>query len=196
VKTLARLAIGIRRNAESLLAFAKVTLGLLQHEKRRRGAVSVHSSIGDIVTLLDPYIKLRETEVRQELMAEKDIILASRAAVESILTNLVINSLKAFERRRPDKRLIVIRTRNVEERGGRARQFIELTTLDNGPGITAIGIEDIWLPGKTTTDEGTGLGLTIVKDVVSELGGKVAAIASGELGGAEIIATLPIRRED
>jgi signal transduction histidine kinase len=190
---LADLAGGIRRNADSLLSFARVTLGLLQHEKRRRGAVSVNQSVKAIVSLLEPYSVLREAKVELDLQAEQDEVLASRAALESILTNLIINSLKSFERRPPGQRRIVVRTRNVQERTGKERPFIQLSVLDNGPGISGLNVQDIWLPGKTTTEEGTGLGLTIVRDVVTELGGRVAAVQQGEMGGAEILVHLPVR---
>jgi signal transduction histidine kinase len=193
-QTMMELAAGIRRDAESLLAFAKVTLGLLQHEKRRRGLVSIHASVVDVVTLLKPYIDLRKVTVQQDLLADDDKVLASRAALECIFTNLLINSLKAFERCPPRKRLVMIRTRNIQEHAAKGRSYVELGVLDNGPGIGGISIDDIWLPGRTTTTEGTGLGLTIVKDVVTELGGKVAAVAQGELGGAEMIINIPVRR--
>jgi signal transduction histidine kinase len=64
---------------------------------------------------------------------------------------------------------------------------------DNGPGIEKLAIEEIWLPGKTTTEKGTGLGLTIVKDVVEELRGRIEAEAHGELGGACFTITLPLK---
>jgi signal transduction histidine kinase len=195
LQTMGELAAGIQRDAESLLAFAKVTLGLLQHEKRRRGIVSIHGSIGDVVTLLKPYIDLRSVTVEQEFLAEEEMVLASRAALECILANLLINSMKAFESSPPGERRILIRTRNIQEHGGKEQVFLELGVLDNGPGINGISIEDIWLPGKTTTTGGTGLGLTIVKDVVTEMGGKVAAVSNGELGGAELVITIPVRRK-
>jgi signal transduction histidine kinase len=195
MQTMAELAAGIRRDAESLLAFAKVTLGLLQHEKRRRGVVSIHASVGDVVLLLKPYIDLRGVTVGQELRAEAETVLASRAALECILTNLLLNSMRAFETSPPGERNILIRTRNIQEYGGKEQPFLELSVLDNGPGIKDISTEDIWLPGMTTTPGGTGLGLTIVKDVVTEMGGKVAAVANGELGGAELIITVPVRRK-
>ena len=55
--------------------------------------------------------------------------------------------------------------------------------LDNGPGIQNIGLDEIWLPGRTTFPGGTGFGLTIVRDSVSDLRGTRDAIAKGELGG-------------
>jgi C4-dicarboxylate-specific signal transduction histidine kinase len=53
-------------------------------------------------------------------------------------------------------------------------------------------MNDIWLPGQTRRPNGTGLGLTIVRDAVHDLGGKASAIAHGELGGASFIVELPI----
>jgi len=64
--------------------------------------------------------------------------------------------------------------------------------MDNGPGIEGIRLREIWLPGRTTRKNGTGLGLTIVRDAALDLGGTVSAKASGPLGGAEIIVSLPI----
>ena len=66
--------------------------------------------------------------------------------------------------------------------------------MDNGPGIEGISVEDVWLPGKTTTEKGTGLGLTIVRDVVLDLNGSVDAVAHGELGGGKFIVTLPLKK--
>ncbi len=73
------------------------------------------------------------------------------------------------------------------------KKLIQLTVMDNGPGIRDLSPDDVWLPGKTTTREGTGLGLTVVKDVVTELGGRVHAVSQGDLGGAEFIIDLPAR---
>ena len=67
-----------------------------------------------------------------------------------------------------------------------------MTFMDNGPGISGLTVDEIWIPGETTKKHGTGLGLTIVKDTVSELGGEVEAFAEGELGGAEIRIRVPI----
>ena len=70
--------------------------------------------------------------------------------------------------------------------------ILTLSVSDNGPGINGINLKDIWLPGQTSNPNGTGLGLTIVRDAVYDLGGKVRANANGEYGGADIIVEIPI----
>ena len=109
----------------------------------------------------------------------------SRAAVESIVTNLLNNSLTAFESAGTMERRTELTTA-VED--GRWR----LTAADNGPGIVGIRKRDIWLPGRTTRKNGTGLGLTIVRDAVRDLDGEVDAREHGELGGADIVVQVPI----
>jgi signal transduction histidine kinase len=67
-----------------------------------------------------------------------------------------------------------------------------LTVADSGPGIVGLSVSEIWLPGRTTTTGGSGLGLTIVRDAAIELGGRASARAAGELGGAEFTVELPL----
>jgi C4-dicarboxylate-specific signal transduction histidine kinase len=67
-----------------------------------------------------------------------------------------------------------------------------LIVSDTGPGIVDVKLSEIWLPGITSSNTGTGLGLTIVRDTVRDLGGNVFATANGELGGAEFTIDLPI----
>lgn len=186
-ETLQEIASTIRSHADSLLSFSRITLDLLEHEKRRRGSVSLHKAIEDVLVLLTPYLELRKVTPKKELRAKDFTLLASRAALEAIITNLAINSMQAFLKATPRDRQLVFRTKDVGKR-------VELTVLDNGPGIAKLSTDEIWLPGKTTTEEGTGLGLTIVSDVVKELGGRARAIARGELGGAEFVIQLPVRK--
>src|SRR5205823_10155090 len=92
----------------------------------------------------------------------------SQAAIESIVTNLLNNSLAAFEQANVRKREILIKTTVVDG-------AVTMDVLDNGPGIEGIDVKDIWLPGETTRPNGTGLGLAIVRDTVVDLGGHVNA---------------------
>lgn len=170
---------------KSLQVLSNVTLSLLDFEKRRASKIYLYESIENILKLYDPFIKSRDTQVETDFYPGNPFLRGSIAAIESIITNLLNNSLNIFEAFNTDLRLIKIRTNFYGE-------MLELRILDNGPGIQNISTTEIWLPGETTRKNGTGLGLTIVKDAVIDLGGEVDAIGKGELGGAEIIIRLPI----
>lgn len=175
----------IIRSIDSLRVLGNVTLSLVDHEKRRNSQVDVHKVIQTVIELFHPFLKTRDTQIITEFGPGQPYLRGSIAAMESVLTNLFNNSLFAFERNPPGERLIIVRTAIFTD-------IIEIHVLDNGPGIEGISTQDIWLPGQTTRENGTGLGLKIVRDAITDLGGKVDAIAKGELGGAEIIIYLPI----
>ena len=175
----------IIHSADSLRVLANVTLSLVDHEKRRLGRVNIHQVIKEIIELYEPFLKDRDTDITTEFAQGNPYLRGSVAAVESIISNLLNNSLVAFEEREPGDRKIIIRTVVFTK-------SLELRVLDNGIGIIGINKKDIWLPGQTTRKNGTGLGLTVVKDAVTDLGGSVDAIEKCELGGAEIIIELPI----
>jgi signal transduction histidine kinase len=177
--------------ANAIYSFSNVTLRLLEHEKRRSARHSIHQLIDETVELLAPYFEARETELERDYASEDLRVWCPRAAFEAIFTNLLTNALQAFEARAKSgapagERRVHVQTRRE---GGTA----VIRVQDNGPGIEKLAIEEIWLPGKTTTEKGTGLGLTIVKDVVEELRGRVEAEAHGELGGACFTITLPLK---
>lgn len=175
----------IIQSVDSLRVLANVTLSLVDHEKRRLSLVDLQGVTKGVIGLYQPFIFGRDTDVNTEFDETCPKIRGSVAAIEAVISNLLNNSLVAFERKSPSKRLIIVRTKVIGKE-------VELRVLDNGPGIQGINKNEIWLPGLTTRPNGTGLGLTIVRDTVIDLGGRVDAVEVGELGGAEIIINLPL----
>jgi signal transduction histidine kinase len=173
--------------SQSLLRFSNFPLHFLKREKRRSSVVDIHSVIDDIIEIFQPFFDDGNIQVQKIKIDGKPCIYGSIALLESIIINLLTNSINAFnvDGGCNEGRKIIIST---ETGGG----YVKLKVLDNGLGIRDIKIDEIWLPGRTTRPGGTGLGLTIVKDSVSDLGGMVKAIPKGELGGAEFIIELPI----
>lgn len=173
----------IMRGVESLSVLTNVTLSLVDHEKRRASRIDIHQVISDVIELYQPFINERDVKVTIEFDHGNPYLRGSVAALESIISNLLNNSLAIFEKR--GERNVFIKT-NINS------EFIIIRVFDNGPGIVGINLKDIWLPGQTTKKNGTGLGLTIVRDAVIDLGGNVNAIEKGKMGGAEFIIELPI----
>ncbi len=176
----------IAKATESLAVLGKATLRIVEADKRRMSRVYVHAVIDDVLSIFEPFFTGRDVDVSKELYPQNPYVTTTRAAVESIVTNLVSNSLTAFERSKSSRaRKITIKTEVVGDKA-------TIRVLDSGPGIVGINKKDIWLPGRTTQKNGTGLGLTIVRDSVRDLGGEVKAIEKGDLGGAEFVITIPI----
>jgi len=172
-------------SAGALSTLGSATLGLIRSEKRKVGKVDLHRTITSLIELMEPFWVARETHVELALSPENPYIFASDAAFESIFANLINNSLNAFRQAGTATRAIRIQTLVTRDR-------CKIVVSDSGPGIVNVKINEIWLPGVTSASDGTGLGLTIVRDTVRDLGGEVSAIAHGQLGGAEFLIDLPI----
>lgn len=179
----------IQEAAASLKTYANIPLQLLHRRKRRAGVVDVNKAVEEIAELFSPHLAGADVYVELQLLDVPAPVAATVSSVEAIVANLLANATYAFtqpQKRPTPTRLIVIRTSLTPE-------MVMLSVLDNGPGIdtTKLNLRDIWLPGATTREDGTGLGLTIVKDVVRDLRGEVYAKAEGELGGAEFNIEIP-----
>ncbi len=165
--------------------FAALPVRLLEKEKRRIRDVDVSVVAERIISLFGYLESDYDAKFKAEVAESPVYVRASEAAIESIIVNFVTNALTALTLKgaKTRDRAVVVRT---EEAGERA----VIRVLDTGPGI-AMRLSDIWLPGRTTTELGSGIGLTIVRDISMELGGDVGALPKGELGGAEVWSSLP-----
>lgn len=175
----------IRKATESLGVLSAATLGLIEADKRRVGRIELNSVVAGVLSTFQPFFQEREIKVEPSLSPGEPYLRGTEAALESIITNLINNSISAFEAGGTLYRKLAIETQVLDNK------WI-LTVADNGPGIEDISLDEIWLPGQTRRPNGTGLGLTIVRDAVHDLGGKVTAVAHGQLGGASFIIELPI----
>lgn len=176
---------GIRRSVRQLAVLGAAILDLVDHEKRRLSRVDLHDVILDVIDSYRPFLVGRDVSIELDLCAAEPHLRGSVAAVESIITNLLNNCLAAFEAGATQNRMISVATLISEAHW-------KLTVADSGPGIQGIELAHIWLPGRTTRKNGTGLGLTIVRDSCQDLGGTVEATARGDLGGAVITIVLPV----
>ena len=177
----------LQRSAQSLRSFAKFPLHLLKRAKRKSTTVDVHEVIEGVITLFNPFLEESKVAVKKSFSDDLPLVRGNIALLEAILVNLVTNSLNSFNFNTSHslQRQITISTKLLSS-------HLELRFLDNGSGIIGIELDEIWLPGRSTTLGGTGLGLTITKDSVTDLGGQITAIPNGELGGAEFLIILPL----
>ncbi|MCC6151856.1 MAG: ATP-binding protein [Planctomycetes bacterium] len=175
----------IREAAATVAAAATLPLGLLDRRKRRKQAVNVHEVITQSAALLRDFAERRRVSIKFSLDATNYAVFGTPASIESIVLNFFANSLYALEKVDASSRTIHVVTRNDPG------EKLFVSVGDSGPGIRGIAVEDIWLPGQTTKQGGTGFGLTIVRDVVADLGGSVGVKENSILGGAEFSVLLP-----
>lgn len=175
----------IKDNVAALQTFGGLTLSFINRQKRRIGRVDIHEVISHVIKLFRPLLKEKKISVVTSFAKGSAYIRSTETLFESIIANLVVNSIKAFVNVRPgDWKIDITTTLQNSD--------LIIAVNDNGPGIKGISVREVWLPGETTYNDGTGLGLTIVRDSIEEIGGRVSAKANGKLGGAEFNLIIPI----
>jgi nitrogen fixation/metabolism regulation signal transduction histidine kinase len=69
-------------------------------------------------------------------------------------------------------------------------QGFNIEVRDRGPGFSATALENALLPFYSTKESGTGLGLTLCREIVEAHGGRLR-IANREAGGATVMLWIP-----
>jgi len=174
----------ILEDVSGLSSVSAVTLSLVRARKRTKQVIDVGECVAEIVNLFSKFFETHGIACELKVGKGSNSIFGARSSLESVVVNLLTNSVQAFEKASVDCREIEI---SVNGNGA----FVEVRVEDSGPGIKNISLREMWLPGETTREEGTGLGLTIVASAVRDLGGKVSAVANGAKGGASFSLQLP-----
>lgn len=74
------------------------------------------------------------------------------------------------------------------------RHYIKIDISDEGPGIPPENLEMIFNPFYTTKQSGTGLGLTIIYNIIQSWGGAIAVTNTAGGGGACFTIFIPVLR--
>lgn len=161
------------------------TLSIIKHEKRKIEKIDVQKIINSVVTNFDDFYKTKNTKVLVNKIEDNLNIFGTISSIECIIINLITNALTALEKKENERKIVEINFEIIDS------NTFSLIVSDNGNGLEDIDEKDIWLPGRTTKINGTGLGLTIVRDTVKDLGGTCSVVSTGKLGGADFITILP-----
>ncbi len=169
----------------------RILKALLTYSHRDHAAAPAPRLVLPLARPLQEALDLVRLDKRaRRLRFEVDLPADCRVAGDpQALTQAFINLLaNAVDASAPDGR---IRVQGVCD-GRRVRVAIE----DEGPGLPAEGRGQLFEPFYTTkpAGQGTGLGLAVVYNIVTELGGRVRA-TDGALGGARFEVDLPLAED-
>jgi PAS domain S-box-containing protein len=131
-------------------------------------AVSIHEVIQEILKFSEPILDQRQVHLHTALDAENPIVWGDRELLKQMMLNLIFNAMKAM----PAQGALNIRTQDIGAvDGGIPTHRIELQIQDTGVGIPAENLSRIFDPFFTTNKNGTGLGLSVVHQIVEKHSG-------------------------
>jgi CheY-like chemotaxis protein/two-component sensor histidine kinase len=159
--------------AEHATALTSKLLAFGRQQLADRRAIDVNDTLHALGRLLS---RLLRANVDVEFDASSDTCVVSAAPIEleQIVMNLCINGGDAM----PDGGRLTIRTRSLQRTDrdtGFESPFVCLSVIDTGSGIDKDHMPRIFDPFYTTkaVGEGSGLGLSVVHGIVTQLGGEI-----------------------
>ncbi|ECH3886239.1 HAMP domain-containing histidine kinase, partial [Listeria monocytogenes] len=165
-----------------IYAYSNLIVNFLRKRKRE---VTADIDFGSVLAEVTGFYRgiVNSFNVTLDTKCEQQIIYAMKQIdLESIIINMVTN---AFEQVK-GKQIRQIRI-SIEQ----SLSHIILNFEDSGDGVPKGKENDIFRPFETTKEEGIGLGLNIVKDIVENYGGEIKVERSETLHGAKFVVLLP-----
>ncbi len=161
----------IKKRSEGLLKFAKSYRLINKVDKPQFGEISVAQLFENIYNLLEPSFLQKGLDVDIILKNRRIAIQADIHLIEQVLINLMLNAMEAVK----ESENPYISMSASEENG---RTFIKIS--DNGEGMEPDIQEQIFTPFFTTKKTGSGIGLTLSKQIMLVHNGNI--FVSSETG--------------
>jgi signal transduction histidine kinase len=128
---------------------------------------------------MEPIMCQREVRILERLDASNPIIIGDRELLKQMILNLVHNSMQAM----PSRGSLAISSRDLPATPGVAfSDGLEFSIQDTGLGIPPENIDRIFDPFFTTNRNGTGLGLSVVHQIVDRHSGVIAVTSEVNRG--------------
>jgi C4-dicarboxylate-specific signal transduction histidine kinase len=159
---------------------------LVQKRDQRREAVSINELVEEVIAFSRSDARLHEVELRSELSEALPTLHADGIQIQQVILNLIRNSIEALASGSARDREVVISTRLEGD------SDIVIEVADNGSGIPAKLVSQVFDPFCTTKETGTGLGLAISRSIAEAHRGSLS-YQNNEPHGARFQLRLPLR---
>ncbi len=155
----------IRKRSEGLMKFAKTYRGLNKITKLNLATVSIKDLFDSISNLLQPSLSNKNVDLQFSVETNNLQIEIDTYLIEQVLINLILNALDACKDRE-NSRIRIIAERNID-----GQTIIKVA--DNGKGISDEIADKIFVPFFSTKKKGSGIGLSLCKQIMLLHKGKI-----------------------
>lgn len=141
---------------------------------------NINSIINYSVSTLEPEVIKHGIKVHLKLTPRLPYIKADRDRLNQVFSNLLLNAVEALPR-----------GGDISISSGSTGDKIEIEVMDNGIGIPGENLNKIFNTYYSTKEQGFGLGLSLIHNIIYKHGGKIAV--SSERGkGTKFTILLPV----
>ncbi len=157
-------------------------IGFATPEKPARDAIDLKSELQSVVDFISQEMMDNNVQVALHVPSRPVTARIDSGRLRQILLNLLHNASEAGREERSERKVDV----GLQSAGGRA----VITVADDGPGIPEADRRRVFEPFFTRREQGTGLGLALVKRFVEEADGSVTC-EENDAGGSTFRISLP-----
>jgi two-component system nitrogen regulation sensor histidine kinase NtrY len=158
----------IKRRSEGLLDFVKDYRLIAELPTPNTQPYSIGEILQHVKVLMQPLASTKNIEFQILQTASKITLSIDFKLIEQALINLITNSIYALED--TNNPIIEINYRLAHNK-------VYLDVSDNGKGIEAENIEKIFVPFYTTRKNGSGIGLTITRNIMKMHRGNLEVVS-------------------
>jgi signal transduction histidine kinase len=167
----------IERRSESLINFVDAYRSFSDIPSPEYEVIEAEALLDDVHRLLRAQIEEQALSVSVSVDPPDLTLTADPDLLDQVLINLALNALQAVEDH-SDRHRGRIELRAYVDR--RSRPVIQVE--DNGPGIPPDVQEKIFVPFFTTKEDGSGIGLSLSRQIMRLHGGSISVRSSPEEG--------------
>ena len=185
-----RVGQGLQRITQQATHAAEVIRRLrafLRKGPRRLEAVDVADVAAEAMRLCAWEAAREQVNIELRIGAQLPAVFADRVLLEQVLLNLLRNAIEANREQQGEQpsRIVLGAVREGDT--------VLVEVADEGPGVAAERLEDIFTPFNTSKADGLGLGLSMSRSLIEGFGGSLWARA-GEAGGLVLCCRLAVSR--
>ena len=148
----------IKRRSEGLLKFAETYRNLNKITTLNLKKVYVHELFANLHQLMQPTFEQKNIEL-EIILSKTDLAFeADPSLVEQVLINLIVNAIEAVKEQ-PSPKIILSADANANKK-------VVLKVADNGTGMPEELLDKIFIPFFSTRKTGSGIGLSLCKQIV------------------------------
>lgn len=171
---------------------------ILEYSKKRVGKKEV-MDINEVITESLDFLQLnlKIIEVQRQLSPDQIMVFVDKTKISQVMINLIVNAREALRHKPHPKISVKTELKNVSyHKSLPDGSYAVIYVSDNGHGIKKENLEKIFEPFFTTKEKvkGTGIGLSTVKDIVTENRGWID-VDSEEGKGTTFSLGLPVYAE-
>jgi signal transduction histidine kinase len=165
----------IENRSEGLIRFLNEFRSLTHTPTPKLKNENINVVLEGISLLMSKELKGKSIQIHKSFSDKFTEISIDRELVEQVIINLIKNAAEAFDPQQSEKNIWL--TSNLD-----SKKRVTISVKDNGSGIEPEALTKIFIPFFTTKKSGSGIGLSLSKEIMRKHQGNISVQSTLGIG--------------